>query len=99
MPILKCINLSRHVCLFVCSVFNNNKPHRKENTEVRITQKMEKKGKTIPLRSILIMSSHLHLDLPKGLFPVGVPVKLDLFKCYFFFDLSSMRDTSFDYKF
>jgi hypothetical protein len=27
------------------------------------------------LRSILILSSHLSLGLPKGLFPVGVPVK------------------------
>ena len=27
-------------------------------------------------RSILIFSSHLHLGLPKGLFPVGIPVKI-----------------------
>jgi hypothetical protein len=26
-------------------------------------------------RSILILSSHLRLGLPKGLFPVGLPVK------------------------
>ena len=30
----------------------------------------------ISLRSILIFSSHLCLGLPKGLFPVGVPLKL-----------------------
>ena len=29
----------------------------------------------ISLRSILILSSSLSLDLPKGLFPVGVTVK------------------------
>ena len=29
----------------------------------------------ISLRSILILSSHLHLGLPKGLFPADVPVK------------------------
>ena len=28
------------------------------------------------LRSILTLSSHLRLGLPKGLFPVGVPVKI-----------------------
>ena len=28
------------------------------------------------LRSILILSSHLRLGLPKGLFPVGLPVKI-----------------------
>ena len=28
------------------------------------------------LKSILILSSHLCLGLPKGLFPVGVPVKI-----------------------
>ena len=28
------------------------------------------------LRSILILSSHLCLSLPKGLFPVGLPVKI-----------------------
>ena len=27
-------------------------------------------------RSILILSSHLRLGLPKGLFPVGLPVKI-----------------------
>ena len=30
----------------------------------------------ISLRSILILSSHLRLALPKGIFPVGVPVKI-----------------------
>ena len=30
----------------------------------------------ISVRSILIMSSHLHLDLPRGLFPVGFVVKI-----------------------
>ena len=30
----------------------------------------------ISLRSILILSSHLHLGLPKGLFHVGLPVKI-----------------------
>ena len=30
----------------------------------------------ISLRSILILSSHLHLGLPKGLFSVGFPVKI-----------------------
>ena len=30
----------------------------------------------IYLRSIIILSSHLPLGLPKGLFPVGVPVKI-----------------------
>ena len=30
----------------------------------------------ISLRSILILSSHLRLDLTKGIFPVGVPVKI-----------------------
>ena len=30
----------------------------------------------ISSRSILILSSHLRLDLPKGLFPVGLPVKI-----------------------
>ena len=29
----------------------------------------------IYLRSILILSSHLRVDLPKGLFPVGLPVQ------------------------
>ena len=29
----------------------------------------------ISSRSILILSSHLRLALPKGLFPVGLPVK------------------------
>ena len=29
-----------------------------------------------PNSSILILSSHLHLGLPKGLFPVGLPVKI-----------------------
>ena len=33
----------------------------------------------ISSRSILILSSHLRLGLPKGLFPVGLPVKLLLF--------------------
>ena len=28
------------------------------------------------LKSILILSSHLRLGLPKGLFPVGLPVKV-----------------------
>ena len=28
------------------------------------------------LKSILILSSHLRLGLPKGLFPIGVPVKI-----------------------
>ena len=32
----------------------------------------------IYLRSILILSSHLRLGLPKVLFPVGVPVKIFL---------------------
>ena len=31
---------------------------------------------TISLRSILILSSHLRLGLPKGLSPVGLPVKI-----------------------
>ena len=30
----------------------------------------------ISLRSILILSSHLRLGLPKSLFPEGVPVKI-----------------------
>ena len=30
----------------------------------------------ICLRSILILSSHLRLGLPKGLFPAGVPVEI-----------------------
>jgi hypothetical protein len=30
----------------------------------------------ISLRSILILPSHLRLGLPKGLFPVGLPVKI-----------------------
>ena len=30
----------------------------------------------ISSRSILTLSSHLHLGLPKGLFPVGLPVKI-----------------------
>ena len=30
----------------------------------------------ISLKSILILSSHQRLDLPKGIFPVGVPVKI-----------------------
>ena len=30
----------------------------------------------ISLRSILILSSHLHLSLPKDLFPVGLPAKI-----------------------
>ena len=30
----------------------------------------------LPLRSILILSSYLRLGLPKGLFPVGLPVKI-----------------------
>ena len=30
----------------------------------------------ISSRSILILSSHLRLGLPKGLFPVGLPVKI-----------------------
>ena len=30
----------------------------------------------LPLRSILILSSHLRLDLPIGLFPVGALVKI-----------------------
>ena len=29
-----------------------------------------------PSRFILILASHLRLDLPKGLFPVGLPVKI-----------------------
>ena len=28
------------------------------------------------LRFILILSSHLHLGIPEGLFPVGLPVKI-----------------------
>ena len=32
--------------------------------------------KSISLRSILILSSHLRLRLPQGIFPVGVPVKI-----------------------
>ena len=28
------------------------------------------------LRSILILSSHLRLDFPKGLFPVGEPIRI-----------------------
>ena len=31
---------------------------------------------TISARFILILSSHLHLGLPKGLFPVDLPVKI-----------------------
>ena len=30
----------------------------------------------ISLRSILILSSHLRLGLPEGLFPVGLPVEI-----------------------
>ena len=30
----------------------------------------------ISSRSILILSSHLRIGLPKGLFPVGLPVKI-----------------------
>ena len=30
----------------------------------------------ISTRSILILTSHLHLGLPKGFFPVGSPVKI-----------------------
>ena len=30
----------------------------------------------ISLRSILILSFHLHLGLPEGLFPVGLPAKI-----------------------
>ena len=30
----------------------------------------------ISLRFILILSSHLRLGLPKGLFPVGLPVNI-----------------------
>ena len=30
----------------------------------------------ISLRSILVMSSHLRLGLPKGIFPIGLPVKI-----------------------
>ena len=30
----------------------------------------------ISLRSILILPSHLRLGLPKGLFPVGLPVRI-----------------------
>ena len=32
--------------------------------------------KPISLKFILILSSHLRLGLPKGLFPAGVPVKI-----------------------
>ena len=31
---------------------------------------------SISLRSILISSTHLRLGLPKGIFPLGVPVKI-----------------------
>ena len=31
---------------------------------------------TYSLKSILIISSHLHLGLPKGPFPIGLPVKI-----------------------
>ena len=31
---------------------------------------------SISLKSILILSSNLRLGLPKGLFPVGLPVKI-----------------------
>ena len=31
---------------------------------------------SICLKSIIIVSSHLSLDLPKGLFPVGAPIKI-----------------------
>jgi len=41
-----------------------------------------------PLRSILILSSHLHLDLPSGLFPLGFPSKT-----LYAFLISPMRAT------
>jgi hypothetical protein len=33
----------------------------------------------IPLRAILILSTHLRLALPSGLFPSGLPTKYKLF--------------------
>ena len=33
----------------------------------------------LPLRSILILSSHLHLGLPEGIFRVGVPAQIFYF--------------------
>ena len=36
--------------------------------------------RSISLRSILILSTHICLGLPKGLLPVGLPVKI--FKLY-----------------
>ena len=44
---------------------NNPYPERKQLVLIRIS-----------LRSILILSSHLRLGLPKGMFPVDVPVKI-----------------------
>jgi len=41
------------------------------------------------LRSILIFSSYIRLDLPEGLFPVGVPVKI--FKALLLSSIQSRR--------
>ena len=54
---------------------------------------------SISLRSILILSSHLCLGLPKGLFPIGLFVKIFkafltfLFVCFFFLGFFSYQKT------
>ena len=45
---------------------------------LRVPQAMELVSlvSKISLRSILLLSSHLHLGLPKWHFPIGLPVKI-----------------------
>ena len=49
----------------------------------------------ISSRSILILSSHLRLGLSKGLFPLGLPVKILLYIVYMY--ISTMYSSAFLY--